>query len=82
MDENILELMNVGSDEVAGGAYSLSLETEALTGPVEAISLWGLENPSSPEINAEGDFTNYTPFDVIPGQSFAVIQLVPLFLGE
>jgi hypothetical protein len=69
--------MNVSFDDIVTGAYSLSLETEALTGSGEAISLWGLENPSSPEINAEGDFTNYTPFDVIPGQSFAVIQLVP-----
>jgi alpha-amylase len=76
-DENILVLMNVGSDDVTAGDYGLTLESETLTGPVKANSLWGLENPYSPEINAEGGFTNYTPFEVIPGQSFAIIQFVP-----
>lgn len=76
-EEYIFVLMNVGSGDVRAGDYALSLETEAFTGPVAAKSLWGLVNPSSPEVNAEGGFLNYTPFDVIPGQSFAVVQLQP-----
>ncbi|HBY07927.1 MAG TPA: alpha-amylase, partial [Chloroflexi bacterium] len=76
-DEYILVLMNVGSEEVTSVEYGLTLETETLTGPVEARSLWGLENPFLPEINPAGGFSNYRPFEVIPAQSFAVIQLIP-----
>jgi hypothetical protein len=64
-------------DDTEAGDYGFTLETGPFAGPVEAISLWGLENPSSPEINSEGGFHNYAPFDIIPGQSFAVIQLLP-----
>lgn len=76
-EEYILVMVNMHPNDMAAGDYAFTLETGPLTKPVEAISLWGLENPSSPEINSEGGFSNYAPFDVIPGQSFAVIQLIP-----
>lgn len=76
-DETILVLMNVDAGEVAPGTYGLTLETGPLRGPVEALSLWGLESPASPEISPEGGFSNYVPFESLPGQSFAVIRLQP-----
>ncbi len=75
--EYILVVVNMHPNDMAAEDYALSLETGPLSGPVDAISLWGLENPSSPEINTEGGFSKYTPFENIPGQSFAVIELIP-----
>jgi glycosidase len=75
--EYFLVVVNMHPNDMAAGDYAFTLETGPLTGPVEAVSLLGLENPSSPTINAEGGFIEYTPFDLIPGQSFAIIQLVP-----
>lgn len=75
--EYILIIVNMHPNDMAAGDYALFLDTGPLKGPVEAVSLWGLENPSSPEINSNGGFSSYAPFDVIPGQSFAVIQLSP-----
>ena len=74
-DETILVMMNLGEDEVFAGTYGLTLEAGPMTGPVEARSLWGLENPTSPEVTTQGGFSNYKPFDALPRQSFAVIQL-------
>jgi glycosidase len=76
-DENILVLMNIGAEAVSDEDYGLTLETEILTKPVAAVSLWGLENPASMEINPSGGFSNYVPFETLPGQSFAIVQLVP-----
>ncbi len=76
-NENILVLMNVGSEAIFAGDYGLTLKMEALTGPMEAVTLWGLENPRSPEIHLEGGFSNYTPFESLPGLGFAIIQLLP-----
>jgi len=75
--EYILVLVNIHPNDMAAGDYALTLETGPFTGPVEAHSLWGLENPSAPEINTDGGFWDYTPFEVIPGQSFAIVQLGP-----
>ena len=75
--EYILVVVNMHPNDMAAGDYALTLEAGPLTGPVEAVSLWGLQNPSSPEINSDGGFVDYAPFDIIPGQSFAIIQLIP-----
>ncbi len=76
-DEFVLVVVNMHPNDMAAGDYALTLESGPLTGPVEAISLWGLENPTPPEISPNGGFSVYIPFDVIPGQSFAIVQLVP-----
>jgi len=47
------------------------------TPPVSAISHLGIGDPVPPEINEQGGFSNYAPFDNLPAQSFAVIQLIP-----
>jgi glycosidase len=76
-DEVFLILVNVGREDLSAGEYGLTLVTGPLTGPVKAISHLGLQNPVSPEVNQNGGFANFTPFDTLPAHSFAVIQLVP-----
>ncbi|MBN1667223.1 MAG: hypothetical protein JW862_09040 [Anaerolineales bacterium] len=76
-DETILVLMNVHPADLSTADYGLNLESGPLPQGVRALGLLGLESPGDPVINAQGGFTNYTPFDTIPSQSFAIIQLVP-----
>lgn len=76
-DEVILVLINVHPQALTPENYSLSLGSGPLTEGVQASSLFGLENPTSPAINAEGGFDSYIPFDLMPPQSFAIIQLSP-----
>jgi glycosidase len=70
-------LVNVHPSDMSGDQYQLTLESGPLSGAVSAISLLGLGNPSPPEINDKGGFSNYVPFEKLPSQSFAVIQLIP-----
>ena len=76
-DEAILVIVNMHPQDMPAESYALTLETGPLSGPVTARSLLGLENPASPEITPEGGFSDYQPFDLIPGGSFAIIQLTP-----
>ncbi len=76
-DEVFLILINVHPQALRAENYSLSLESGPVSDGVKAISLFGMENPTSPIINADGGFNNYIPFETIPTQGFAVIQLRP-----
>ncbi len=76
-EEVFIILVNVHPSDMSADQYQLTLESGPLSGTVSAISLLGLGNPSAPEINDKGGFSNYVPFETLPSQSFAVIQLVP-----
>jgi len=69
----ILVLINVHPQALTAENYKLSLDFGPLAVGVNAVSLFGLENPASPEINADGGFDSYIPFDLMPPQSFAII---------
>lgn len=72
-----LILANVHPFEVTPDIYGISLPTGPFKGPVIAASVLGLPDPSAPEINAEGGFSNYTPFVTIPSEGIAIIKLTP-----
>ena len=76
-DDVILVLLNLGLDPVED--YELVLEEDLFAGPassVQAVSLYGQDNPSSPTINDDGGFTGYQPFSGLPPQSSAIVQLI------
>ncbi|MFO7683764.1 MAG: alpha-amylase family glycosyl hydrolase, partial [Chloroflexota bacterium] len=72
-EEAILVLLNLGLEPVT--EYELTLADGVLAGPVQAVSLFGQENPASPTINENGGFSGYQPFAELPPQSSAIIQL-------
>jgi glycosidase len=76
-EQAILVLINVHPQMLTAENYNLSLDSGFFTEGVKAVSLFGMENPAFPVINAEGGFSNYVPFETIPSQGFAVIQLIP-----
>ncbi|MEN8171953.1 MAG: alpha-amylase family glycosyl hydrolase [Chloroflexota bacterium] len=76
-DQVILVLVNVHPQALTTENYELSLDSGPLTTGVNAVSLFGLENPALPVINSQGGFDTYIPFDLIPPQSFAIILLQP-----
>ncbi len=76
-NETILVLFNLNPNPVLAADYSLELAEGPLSGAVTAVSLFGLEGATAPEVNAAGGFAGYTPLAEIPGQSVAIIQLVP-----
>jgi alpha-amylase len=72
-DEAILVLLNLGMDPVED--FELMLENGLFDGAVQAISLYGPEDPTSPIIDESGGFAGYKPFASLPPQSSAIIQL-------
>lgn len=75
--EAFLILVNVHPKPLTAGLYTLTLESGPLEGPLQAVSVLGLENPAAPEINAGGGFSGYLPFQEIPAESAVIIQLTP-----
>jgi glycosidase len=76
-EEAFLILVNVHPKPLTADLYSLSLESGPFKGAVNAASVFGLENPSAPEINAAGGFSGYIPFQEIPAKSSVIIRLAP-----
>lgn len=74
-NEMILVLFNLNPNPVTAENYSLQLAEGPLNGAVTAVSLFGLAPETSPEINAAGGFSSYTPFNEIPPQSVAIMKL-------
>lgn len=75
--EAFLILVNVHPRPLTADLYNLTLEKGPFTGPLEAVSVLGLENPQAPEINAAGGFSGYLPFPEIPAESAVILQLTP-----
>jgi alpha-amylase len=76
-DEAILVLINLGINPVED--YELMLEDGILqegVNSVQAVSLYGQDDPAAPTFNESGGFTGYQPFTSLPPQSSAIIQLV------
>ncbi len=76
-NETILVVINMNRNPVNAENYSLDLAEGNLSGSVTAVSLYGLSPNSSPDINADGGFSGYIPFDEIPPQTVHVMQLQP-----
>jgi len=76
-EQAVLVLINVHPQALTAENYNLTLDSGPLIEGISAVSLFGLDNPTSPVINAHGGFDNYIPFDLMPPQSFAIIQLKP-----
>ncbi|MBI3242319.1 MAG: alpha-amylase [Chloroflexi bacterium] len=76
-DEAFLILVNVHPKPLTADLYNLTLEAGPFIGPLKAVSVLGLENPAAPEINANGGFSGYTPFQEIPAETAVIIQLTP-----
>jgi glycosidase len=76
-NETILVVVNLNPNPVKAADYSLELAEGPLRGAVTAVTLFGPQVENNPEINAAGGFSNYLPFAEIPGQSAAIIQLIP-----
>jgi glycosidase len=74
-NETILVIINFNRNPVMAEDYSLQLESGPLSGEVTAVSLYGGDTTSSPDINPNGGFSNYTPITEIPPQSVHIIQL-------
>ena len=74
-NEAILILANADTNPITD--YSLNLASGPFSGTLNAASILGLQNPSAPQINAEGGFSGYLPFTEIPAQSAIIIQLEP-----
>lgn len=76
-NETILVIINVNRNPVTAEDYSLELAEGMLEGSMTAVSLYGDEVTTNPEINGSGGFTGYIPFSEIPGHSTQIIQLLP-----
>ncbi|MFZ0546052.1 MAG: alpha-amylase family glycosyl hydrolase [Candidatus Promineifilaceae bacterium] len=74
-NETVLVIINFNRNPVMADDYSLTLESGPVEQGVTAVSLFGGEITSSPEVNANGGFTNYVPLTEIPPQSVHIIQL-------
>ena len=74
-NEAILILANADTNPITD--YSLNLASGPFSGTLNAASILGLQNPSAPQVNAEGGFSGYLPFTEIPAQSAIIIQLEP-----
>lgn len=74
-NEVVLVLINFNRNPVSAEDYGIELGDGFLDGPVTAVSLYGAELTGSPETNANGGFSGYTPVSEIPPQSVHVIQL-------
>ena len=75
-NETILVVINMNRNAVMGDDYSLEVVEGMFAGGATAVVLYGAEPTTSPEINADGGFTDYIPFDEIPAQSTHIIQLI------
>jgi len=77
-DEFILVLVNLGVNPVE--EYELILDEGIFDGiasdALQAVSLYGQENPADPTINESGGFIGYQPFTSLPPQSNVIIQLL------
>ncbi|VAW43205.1 Trehalose synthase [hydrothermal vent metagenome] len=73
--ETILVIINLNRNPVTAANYSLELAGGVLDGSVTAVSLFGNSVTAAPEINSDGSFSGYTPFDEISAQSTHIIQL-------
>ena len=76
-DDIFLVIMNVHTKALTADQYGLTLKSGPFAGNIGAVSRLGLDNPTAPEINPEGGFEGYSPFDEIPAGNFAVLQLIP-----
>jgi hypothetical protein len=74
-NEIILVIINFNRNPVTAENYSLELAEGPLSGAVMAVSLYGSDISSSPEINPTGGFSAYVPLPEIPPQSVHIIQL-------
>jgi glycosidase len=74
-NEVILVIINFNRNPVLAEDYSLELAEGPLSGAVMAVSLYGSDISSSPEINPTGGFSAYVPLPEIPPQSVHIIQL-------
>ncbi|MCA9943210.1 MAG: alpha-glucosidase C-terminal domain-containing protein [Anaerolineales bacterium] len=76
-NETILVVMNFNRNPVSAEDYGLAAVAGTFDGAVTAVSLYGNPLTGSPEINSDGSFNNYTPFDEIPPQSTHIMLLSP-----
>jgi glycosidase len=76
-NEIILVIINFNRNPVQADDYSLELVDGLFDGGVTAVTLYGNETTTAPQINASGSFTNYIPLTEIPPQSVHIIQLLP-----
>jgi alpha-amylase len=76
-EEALLVLINPYPNDLAADKFGLTLESGPFTGVVRAETVLGMPNPEAPEINAQGGFENYRPFEVLPAQSSLIIKLTP-----
>ncbi len=74
-EEAFLVLVNVDTKPISD--YNLNLAKGPFSGSLNATSVIGLQNPSAPQVNADGGFSGYLPFTEIPSQSAIIIQLEP-----
>ncbi|MCB0032464.1 MAG: DUF3459 domain-containing protein, partial [Anaerolineales bacterium] len=76
-NETILVVINFNRNPVKAENYSLELAAGPLVGPVTAVTLFGAQTEIAPEVNGDGGFSGYLPFEEIPAQSTHIIQLLP-----
>jgi alpha-amylase len=75
--EAFLILVNPHPRALTPELYALTLESGPFSGSVRAEAVFGLADPAAPEINAQGGFSGYIPFEEIPPESAAIIRLAP-----
>ena len=76
-EESFLVLVNSHPNDVTADQYGLTLETGPFEGLLQAETMLGMDSPAAPEINTQGGFEDYRPFEVIPGQSSLIVRLAP-----
>jgi alpha-amylase len=78
-DENeaFLILINAHPTTLNPELYDLSLESGPFKGSLNVTTIYGLQNPAGPAINAAGGFDSYQPFAEIPPHSATILQLKP-----
>ncbi len=74
-NEIILVIINFNRNPVQGDDYSLDLASGPLDSGLTAVSLYGNNVTSPPQINNDGGFSSYIPLSEIPPQSVHIIHL-------
>ncbi len=74
-NEKLLVINNL-SDKVIQ-QYSLDLNTGPLAGTTGASTLYGVGQPTTPQINSAGGFSGYKPLPAIPPYGTVIIKMLP-----
>jgi alpha-amylase len=75
--EAFLILVNVHLRDLTSELYTLSTARWPLPGDYNVSTILGLEDPVVPQIGTGGVLENYTPFSILPAESFTILYFHP-----